>query len=477
MRLVHAGRLHDATLFRQVAVQHGQAAVLGIGAFLAADAARLAVGVQRQERGVLAEGDRGRDAAGRRAVELFGFFAGVAGHVPLLDGVAQRAAVHVAAGQVQQIGARQFTQDAQDATGAVHVFDVVLVGGGRRLAQARHLARDAVDIGHGEVHTGFLRRGQQVQHGVGRTAHRHVQRHRVLERALGGDVARQDGFVFFDVVAAAQVNDQAAGLFEQPLAPGVRGDDGAVARQRQADGFGQAVHRVGSEHAGTGAAGRAGAAFDFGDFRVRHVGIGGLDHGVDQVDLGDDLAVGGRLDLARFHRAAGHEHDRDVQAHRGHQHPRGDLVAVRDADHGVGAVRVDHVFHRVRDEFARRQRIQHAAVTHGDAVVHGDGVEFFGDAAGGFDFLGHQRAQVAQVHVAGDELRERVHHGDDRLAEVAVLHAGGAPQGAGAGHVAAVGRSAGAVVRHDLSQAVAVSVGGKTVNNTLVPPPAAPRPC
>ncbi|KAG1455584.1 hypothetical protein G6F57_015267 [Rhizopus arrhizus] len=212
------------------------------------------------------------------------------------------------------------------------------------------------------------------------------------------------------------------------------------------------VHRIGGEHAGTGAARRACAAFHFGHFGVRHLRVGGLDHGVDQVDLGNHLAVGRRLDLARFHRAAGHEHDRDVQAHRGHQHPRGDLVAVRNADHGVGAVRVHHVFDRVGDQFARRQRIQHAAVAHGDAVIAGARVEFLGDAARSFDLFGDQRAQVAQVHVARYELRERVHYRDDRLAEIAVLHAGGAPQGAGAGHVAAVGRCAGTVVRHDLSR-------------------------
>jgi hypothetical protein len=53
--------------------------------------------------------------------------------------------------------------------------------------------------------------------------------------------------------------------------------------------------------------------------------------------------------------------------------------------------------------------------------------------------------------VAGHELGEGVGHGDDRLAEVAVLHAGGAPQGAGAGHVAAVGGGAGAVLGHGQS--------------------------
>ena len=41
--------------------------------------------------------------------------------------------------------------------------------------------------------------------------------------------------------------------------------------------------------------------------------------------------------------------------------------------------------------------------------------------------------------MAGNELREGIDHRNDRLAEVAVLHAGGSPEGAGAGHVAAIG--------------------------------------
>ncbi len=152
--------------------------------------------------------------------------------------------------------------------------------------------------------------------------------------------------------------------------------------------------------------------------------------------------------LARFHGAAGDEDHRNVQAHGGHQHPRGDLVAVGNAHQRVGAVGVDHVLHRVGDDVAAGQRIKHAVVAHGDAVVHRDGVEFLGDAARFLHFPGHQLAHVLQVHVPRHELGEGVGDGDDRLAEVIVLHAGGAPERAGAGHVAAMGGGTGAVLGH-----------------------------
>src|SRR5690606_8589042 len=147
--------------------------------------------------------------------------------------------------------------------------------------------------------------------------------------------------------------------------------------------------------------------------------VGALDHGVDEVD-GDHLAAFqiGQLDLAGLHRAAGDEDGGDIQAHGGEQHARGDLVAVGNAHHGVGAMRIDHVFHAVGDQFARGQRVEHAAVTHGDTVVYGDGVELFGHTAGRFDFARDHLAQILEVHMARHELGEGVDHGDDGLAEV-----------------------------------------------------------
>ncbi len=140
--------------------------------------------------------------------------------------------------------------------------------------------------------------------------------------------------------------------------------------------------------------------------------------------------MAGQLGFAGFHRPAGNEDHRNVEAQRGHQHAGGDFVAVGDADNGVGAVGVDHVFHGVGDDLAAWQRIEHAVVAHGDAVIDRNGVEFFGHAAGAFDFAGNQLAEVFQVHVARYELGERVGDGNDRLFKVFVLHPGGAPQSA-----------------------------------------------
>ena len=85
------------------------------------------------------------------------------------------------------------------------------------------------------------------------------------------------------------------------------------------------------------------------------------------------------------------------------------------------------------------------------AVIDRDGVELLGDAAGVLDLARDELAEVLEMDVARHELGERIDHRNDRLAEILVLHAGGAPEAAGARHVAAVGRGSGAVGGHDLS--------------------------
>ena len=135
----------------------------------------------------------------------------------------------------------------------------------------------------------------------------------------------------------------------------------------------------------------------------------------------------GQCGFARFHRTTRDENHRDIEPHGGVQHTGGDLVAIGNTDHGIGAVRVDHVLHRIGDKIPGRQAIEHAVVAHGNTVVHGNGVELFGDAASRFDLTRHQLPQIFEVHVAGHELGERIHYRDDGLLKVLILHAGCAP--------------------------------------------------
>src|SRR5690606_27024229 len=204
-RLVDAGGLHHAAVEGDVAVQHGQAAFLRVGVLDAADAAVLTVDVQVRPAGALAERGLGGDAGRTCLEEVVNRFVPGLGDVPLGDGFGHVRAVYGVYVGVQQAATGQFAEDGEDAAGAVHVFHVVLLDVRRHLAQLRHLARQAIDVAQIERHFRFLRCGQQVQDGVGRTAHGDVQHHGVLERLDVGDVARQYRLVAFPVVALAQL--------------------------------------------------------------------------------------------------------------------------------------------------------------------------------------------------------------------------------------------------------------------------------
>ena len=438
-------RLHDRAVERDVAVEHREAAVLGEGMLGIADDALGAILVERGIARRLAERDLGRHAARAGHEEFARRVAGRAHDVVARQRMFEQLGVHHPDVAIEQAGAVEFAQNAHHPAGAMHVLDMHVGHRRRDLAQARHAARQPVDVGHGEVDLALVRGGEQMQDGVGRTAHGDVERHRVLERLEGGDATRQRALVALLVPAPRKIDDEMAGLDEQAPPVGVGRHHRAIAGQREAQRLGEAVHRIGGEHAGARAAGRAGRTLEHRDVGVGDFVIRRGDHRVDKVDA---ARAGRELDLAGLHRPAGDEHRRDVEAHRRHQHAGRDLVAVRDAHQRVGAMGVGHIFDAVGDELARRQRIEHAVVAHGDAVVDGDGVEFLGDAAGGLDLARHQLPEVLQMHVAGHELRERIGDRDDRLAEIAVLHAGRAPEAARACHVAAMGRSAGAIGRH-----------------------------
>ncbi len=111
-------------------------------------------------------------------------------------------------------------------------------------------------------------------------------------------------------------------------------------------------------------------------------------------------------------------------------------------------MRVDHVFDAVRDDLSGRQRVKHSTVAHGNAVVHRDRVELPSHAAGLRDRVRHDAAEVAQVHMAGDELGKAVRDRHDRLTKITVRHTGGTPQGTSASHITAVSSGSGTQSRH-----------------------------
>ena len=102
------------------------------------------------------------------------------------DVFAQRFARNSGPIQVQQTRttAVDAAQDSVYSPGVVAVFDVIIAAG-RHFADVRRAAAELVDPLDVVFHAGFAGDRQDVEHGIGASAHGHVQDHGVVER-LGG---------------------------------------------------------------------------------------------------------------------------------------------------------------------------------------------------------------------------------------------------------------------------------------------------
>src|SRR5690554_6762015 len=171
----------------------------------------------------------------------------------MADGFGQTGIIDAAHAAVDELSPLQFCQYAQDAAGPVDVLHVVVAVGGH-LAQNRRLAGKLVDVVHIKIDLGLVGNGQEVQHGIGASAHGNIEGHGVHKGRLGGDVAGQYRGVAVLIVPVGQFYNLVGGVFEELSAVDVGGYNGAVARQGQTQRLVEAVHGVGGKHARAGAA-------------------------------------------------------------------------------------------------------------------------------------------------------------------------------------------------------------------------------
>ena len=197
-----------------------------------------------------------------------------------------------------------------------------------------------------------MRQRQHVQDGVRRAAHGHVERDRVVDRLAGHDVAKG--------MPRRQSPRSAPPLARQFVAPG----DTAGMVPFPGSAMPSASHRQFIEFAVNmpeqlPQVGQA-QLLDLQELRVvdrrRPHALPTASKTDDQVDalpardprpasIGPpETKIGG-----------------NVHARRAHQHPGHDLVAVRDADHAVEAVRASHRLDAVGDELARGEGVVHAS--------------------------------------------------------------------------------------------------------------------
>ena len=98
---------------------------------------------------------------------------------------------------------------------------------------------------------------------------------------------------------------------------------------------------------------------------------------------------------------------------------------------------IDHILHAVGNDVTRGQRIEHAVVPHGNAIIDGDGIELSRIAAHLLYFLTDNLSYLMQMGMARHKLGKRIDDGNNRLTKLLVFHTCGYPQGASTSHSAA----------------------------------------
>jgi hypothetical protein len=83
-------------------------------------------------------------------------------------------------------------------------------------------------------------------------------------------------------------------------------------------------------------------------------------------------------------------------------------------------------------------------VSHGDPIIHGNGVELDPIPAVGVDNFFDLLTNVMQMDMTGHKLGERIRDGNNGLAKVLGFHAGSSPQGPGSGHPSTLSSNAAA---------------------------------
>ena len=185
-----------------------------------------------------------------------------------------------------------------------------------------------------------------MQYGIGGTAHCHIQRHGVNECIAGGNVPWKNTVVAVAVIFPGIFYNYRGCIHKELFAVDVCCHDGSVTGQCQPDCFVQAIHGIGCKHARTrSASGTSSILHPFNLF-VGDIVVGSQYHCVHQIQLFT-------IQNAGFHRTSRHKNCRDVQSHGSHEHARGYLIAVADADHRICFVCIHHVFHTVGYEVTR----------------------------------------------------------------------------------------------------------------------------
>ena len=160
--------------------------------------------------------------------------------------------------QVKQILLGQFLHYRIHTAGLVQVFHVSRACW-RQMAKIRRLCRKFIGNIQIQFYTGFMGDRREVQHGIGRTAKRHVYRKGIHKGLFRHYISWPD-------ILFHKLHDLHACMLGKADPLGINRRDRSVASQSHAKGFCQTVHGICCIHSGAGAAGRTNLLLKFRQF-------------------------------------------------------------------------------------------------------------------------------------------------------------------------------------------------------------------
>ena len=196
-------------------------------------------------------------------------------------------------------------------------------------------------------------------------------------------------------------------------------------RQRHAQYFREAAHGIGRPQHRTGSDARKCSLLRLQQFIHIHFAGLGLPDQLPHIGEGNRIRV---LYPPRQHWSPRYQNGGDVQAHRGHQHARHDLVAARQHNHGIKLMRLDHVLNGVRNHFSAGQRITHPLMSLTNSITDGNGRKFPGNAPRLCNAQLHKFCQLAQMIVTGHHLGKGIYHRHHGLFQILGIQAGAVQQ-------------------------------------------------
>ena len=428
---IHTSSLHDTTILCDITKENSKTTILGISMFEITDTTILSICIKTFPLCILTSHLSREFSARSRMIDAVCLRINLStSDIILLHLFIECLTIHALYSTINQTTLIKFVQDTQDTTGTVAFLHTILLSIRRQLTEARHLTAQLVDIFHLEVSTSFLSYSQKMEHGIGTTTHSNIKSHGIEECITGSNITWQYTLITILIISIGILHNLTSRSLEEFYAVLVGSENSTIARKTQADSLSKRVHGIGSKHTRTATATRASALLNLLHLLITHAGISTLNHSCNQVGILPLPATG-------FHRTSRTEYGRDIQAHRGHQHTRSYLITVRDANHSIGLVSIHHIFHRISNDIATWERIEHSVVTHSDTVVYSDGIEFGCIATHCLNFLLDNLTNFMKMSMTRNKLCKAVHDSNNWFTKLLVFHTCSYPKSSGTRHSSA----------------------------------------